>query len=98
MPNRWVAGWWRSRRTPNSQLPTITSSRRHEASSNLARYDGVRYGTAGRIQRTLPEMYKQSRSAGFGPEVKRRIMIGTYASHRATMRPITVVRCVCANL
>ncbi|MBA4781224.1 MULTISPECIES: Asp-tRNA(Asn)/Glu-tRNA(Gln) amidotransferase subunit GatA [Pseudomonadota] len=50
-----------------------------EASSNLARYDGVRYG-----QRNLPDgaglqdMYAATRAAGFGPEVKRRIMIGTY--------------------
>ncbi len=50
-----------------------------EASSNLARYDGVRYGYRAPDPQDLSEMYKQSRSAGFGPEVKRRIMIGTYA-------------------
>ena len=50
-----------------------------EASSNLARYDGARYGYRGSDSKNLSEMYKQSRSAGFGPEVKRRIMIGTYA-------------------
>jgi aspartyl-tRNA(Asn)/glutamyl-tRNA(Gln) amidotransferase subunit A len=50
-----------------------------EASSNLARYDGVRYGYRTPDPKDLSEMYKQSRSAGFGPEVKRRIMIGTYA-------------------
>jgi aspartyl-tRNA(Asn)/glutamyl-tRNA(Gln) amidotransferase subunit A len=49
-----------------------------EASSNLARYDGVRYGLRARNARTLGEMYDQTRSAGFGPEVKRRIMLGTY--------------------
>jgi aspartyl-tRNA(Asn)/glutamyl-tRNA(Gln) amidotransferase subunit A len=48
-----------------------------EASSNLARYDGVRYGlrTPGR---DIIEMYEQTRAAGFGKEVRRRIMIGTY--------------------
>ena len=50
-----------------------------EASSNLARYDGVRYGLRVPGARDLSEMYKLSRSAGFGDEVKRRIMIGTYA-------------------
>lgn len=49
-----------------------------EASSNLARYDGVRYGL--RVPgSTLTEMYRQTRDRGFGPEVKRRIMLGTYA-------------------
>ncbi len=50
-----------------------------EASSNLARYDGVRYGYRAENPENLSEMYKRSRSRGFGPEVKRRIMIGTYA-------------------
>ncbi|MDP2267652.1 MAG: amidase family protein, partial [Deltaproteobacteria bacterium] len=49
-----------------------------EASSNLARYDGVRYGFRSRDGRDLLEMYKKTRSAGFGAEVKRRIMLGTY--------------------
>src|SRR6202050_3217015 len=49
-----------------------------EASSNLARYDGVRYGL--RVQgNTLMDMYRRTREHGFGPEVKRRIMLGTYA-------------------
>jgi len=48
-----------------------------EASSNLARYDGVRYGP--RVPgETLIEMYRKTRGRGFGPEVKRRIMLGTY--------------------
>jgi aspartyl-tRNA(Asn)/glutamyl-tRNA(Gln) amidotransferase subunit A len=48
-----------------------------EASSNLARYDGVRYGV--RVPgSTLIEMYRKTRERGFGPEVKRRIMLGTY--------------------
>jgi aspartyl-tRNA(Asn)/glutamyl-tRNA(Gln) amidotransferase subunit A len=50
-----------------------------EASSNLARFDGVRYGVRADNADNLIEMYKQSRSQGFGPEVKRRIMLGTYA-------------------
>jgi aspartyl-tRNA(Asn)/glutamyl-tRNA(Gln) amidotransferase subunit A len=49
-----------------------------EASSNLARYDGVRYGL--RVEgNTLMDMYRKTREQGFGPEVKRRIMLGTYA-------------------
>ncbi len=50
-----------------------------EASSNLARYDGVKYGFRSEDNRDLLDMYKKTRSAGFGEEVKRRIMIGTYA-------------------
>ena len=49
-----------------------------EASSNLARYDGVKYGFRSQESRDLLDMYKKTRSAGFGAEVKRRIMIGTY--------------------
>jgi aspartyl-tRNA(Asn)/glutamyl-tRNA(Gln) amidotransferase subunit A len=49
-----------------------------EASSNLARYDGVRYGLR-RPGADITEMYTETRSAGFGAEVKRRIMLGTYA-------------------
>jgi aspartyl-tRNA(Asn)/glutamyl-tRNA(Gln) amidotransferase subunit A len=50
-----------------------------EASSNLARYDGVKYGYRSKEGRDLMEMYKKTRSEGFGAEVKRRIMLGTYA-------------------
>ncbi len=49
-----------------------------EASSNLARFDGVRYGHRSADARTLEELYVGSRSEGFGDEVKRRILIGTY--------------------
>jgi len=49
-----------------------------EASSNLARYDGVRYGYRTSEARTLESMYLKTRDEGFGPEVKRRIMLGTY--------------------
>jgi aspartyl-tRNA(Asn)/glutamyl-tRNA(Gln) amidotransferase subunit A len=50
-----------------------------ECSSNLARYDGVRYGYRCHDPKDLEDLYKRSRSEGFGSEVKRRIMIGTYA-------------------
>jgi len=50
-----------------------------EASSNLARFDGVRYGFRQQGVRSLSEMYRCSRDQGFGAEVKRRIMLGTYA-------------------
>lgn len=50
-----------------------------EASSNLARYDGVRYGFRDEEAHTLKEMYSRTRDIGFGAEVKRRIMLGTYA-------------------
>jgi aspartyl-tRNA(Asn)/glutamyl-tRNA(Gln) amidotransferase subunit A len=49
-----------------------------ECSSNLARYDGVRYGHRAPAPRDLDDLYARSRGEGFGPEVKRRIMIGTY--------------------
>jgi aspartyl-tRNA(Asn)/glutamyl-tRNA(Gln) amidotransferase subunit A len=50
-----------------------------EASSNLARFDGVRYGHRAEGVRSLSDMYRRSRDQGFGAEVKRRIMLGTYA-------------------
>jgi aspartyl-tRNA(Asn)/glutamyl-tRNA(Gln) amidotransferase subunit A len=49
-----------------------------EASSNLARYDGVRYGLRATDPSSIGDMYDRTRSAGFGAEVKRRIMLGTY--------------------
>jgi aspartyl-tRNA(Asn)/glutamyl-tRNA(Gln) amidotransferase subunit A len=49
-----------------------------EASSNLARYDGVRYGLRAAEHSSLRDMYKKTRDRGFGAEVKRRIMLGTY--------------------
>jgi len=49
-----------------------------EASSNLARFDGVRYGYRDPQAHSLPDLYELSRSKGFGPEVQRRIIIGTY--------------------
>ena len=50
-----------------------------EASSNLARYDGVKYGFRDKAQTDLLQMYCSTRSQGFGPEVQRRIILGTYA-------------------
>jgi aspartyl-tRNA(Asn)/glutamyl-tRNA(Gln) amidotransferase subunit A len=50
-----------------------------EASSNLSRYDGVHYGHRAKTFANLIDMYAQTRGEGFGPEVKRRIMLGTYA-------------------
>lgn len=49
-----------------------------EATSNLARFDGVKYTTRSKNARNLQEIYKKSRSEGFGKEVKRRIMLGNY--------------------
>ncbi len=50
-----------------------------EASSNLARYDGVKYGYRAKEYENLLELYSKTRDEGFGPEVKRRIMLGTFA-------------------
>lgn len=50
-----------------------------ECSSNLSRFDGVRYGYRARNPKDLEDLFKRSRGEGFGPEVQRRIMIGTYA-------------------
>ncbi|MBI3171872.1 MAG: Asp-tRNA(Asn)/Glu-tRNA(Gln) amidotransferase subunit GatA, partial [Hydrocarboniphaga effusa] len=65
---------------PNSPLsvPTYYVVAPAEASSNLARFDGVRYGHRAEDAKTLEELYKKSRGEGFGAEVQRRIMIGTY--------------------
>ena len=59
-------------------LPTYYIIAPAEASSNLARYDGVRYGLRAEGEGGLNDMYCETRAAGFGGEVKRRIMIGTY--------------------
>jgi len=65
---------------PNTKyaLPTYYIVAPAEASSNLARYDGVKYGFRSEIGNSLTEMYENTRSEGFGDEVKRRILIGTY--------------------
>ena len=59
-------------------LPTYYIIAPAEASSNLARYDGVKYGFRADEAKSLDEMYEMTRSEGFGKEVKRRILIGTY--------------------
>jgi aspartyl-tRNA(Asn)/glutamyl-tRNA(Gln) amidotransferase subunit A len=66
---------------PHSQyaIPTYYIVATAEASSNLARFDGVRYGYRAKSVRTLSDMYRRSRDEGFGAEAKRRIMLGTYA-------------------
>ena len=66
---------------PHSQyaIPVYYLVATAEASSNLARYDGVRYGLRTRDVATVEQMYAKSRSEGFGSEVKRRLMLGTYA-------------------
>ncbi len=65
---------------PHTQyaIPTYYVVATAEASSNLARYDGVRYGMRVSDGKTLSEMYRRTRDAGLGTEVKRRIMLGTY--------------------
>ncbi|WP_293000914.1 Asp-tRNA(Asn)/Glu-tRNA(Gln) amidotransferase subunit GatA [Nevskia sp.] len=65
---------------PNSPLsvPTYYVVAPAEASSNLARFDGVRYGHRAEGAKSLGELYERSRGEGFGAEVQRRIMIGTY--------------------
>ncbi len=60
-------------------IPTYYIVATAEASSNLARFDGVRYGFRASDTRSLSEMYRRSRDQGFGAEVKRRIILGTYA-------------------
>ena len=60
-------------------IPTYYLIATAEASANLARFDGVRYGVRANDVKTLAEMYRKTRDAGFGTEVKRRIMLGTYA-------------------
>ena len=66
---------------PHTQyaIPTYYVIATAEASSNLARYDGVRYSFRAKGVKSLSDMYRRSRDESFGAEVKRRIMLGTYA-------------------
>jgi len=59
-------------------VPTYYVLTTAEASSNLSRYDGLRYGHQSKVATNLEELYTQSRTEGFGDEVKRRIMLGTF--------------------
>ena len=68
-------------------LPTYYIVAPAEASSNLARYDGVKYGFRSSKGANLIEMYENTRSEGFGDEVKRRILIGTYSSLQQRLLP-----------
>lgn len=71
---RWIS-------LPHSRyaIPVYYLTATSEASSNLARYDGVRYGHRAENYDDLDSMYRATRGEGFGPEVKRRIMLGTFA-------------------
>jgi aspartyl-tRNA(Asn)/glutamyl-tRNA(Gln) amidotransferase subunit A len=60
-------------------IPTYYVIATAEASSNLSRFDGVRFGLRSEEAKTLSEMYRKTRDEGFGAEVKRRILLGTYA-------------------
>jgi aspartyl-tRNA(Asn)/glutamyl-tRNA(Gln) amidotransferase subunit A len=60
-------------------IPTYYLVATAEASANLARFDGVRYGYRSPASETLSDLYRHSRDEGFGAEVKRRILLGTYA-------------------
>jgi aspartyl-tRNA(Asn)/glutamyl-tRNA(Gln) amidotransferase subunit A len=60
-------------------IPTYYVIATAEASSNLSRFDGVRFGLRAEEAKTLSAMFKKTRDAGFGAEVKRRILLGTYA-------------------
>ncbi|MBI4358978.1 MAG: Asp-tRNA(Asn)/Glu-tRNA(Gln) amidotransferase subunit GatA [Candidatus Nealsonbacteria bacterium] len=64
--------------TPDA-IPAYYLSGISEVSANLARYDGIRFGHSSSEARKLEDLYLESRAQGFGPEVKRRIMLGTYA-------------------
>ncbi|MFZ3591163.1 Asp-tRNA(Asn)/Glu-tRNA(Gln) amidotransferase subunit GatA [Bacillus sp. DJP31] len=72
---------WEEVSLPHSKyaLATYYLLSSSEASSNLSRFDGVRYGVRSDNAKNLLDLYKQTRSEGFGDEVKRRIMLGTFA-------------------
>jgi len=67
-------------------IPTYYIIAPAEASSNLARFDGVRYGYRTPLQGDLVHMYKKTRAEGFGAEVKRRILVGTYVLSQNSYR------------
>ncbi len=87
---------------PNSgqAIPVYYLVATAEASANLSRYDGVRYGLRAAGAETLAAMYERTRDEGFGPEVKRRILLGTYvlsagyydAYYRKAQQVRTIIR------
>ena len=80
---------------PNTKygIPSYYVIASSEASANLARFDGIRYGYHSKEAQTLEELYKMSRSEGFGAEVKRRIFLGTFAlSSDITMHIIKIAK------
>ncbi len=79
----------RARRSPAAHRSTRSALlivATAEACSNLARYDGIRYGLRAGGGDGLLDLYRKTRAAGFGPEVKRRIMLGTYALSLGLLR------------
>ena len=77
---RWERSWSRSRcRASTAAIAVYYVIATSEASANLARFDGVRYGRRSPEADNLADLYFESRSEGFGAEVKRRIMLGTFA-------------------
>mgnify|MGYP003694005903 CR=1 FL=1 len=61
-----------------TRSPSIIFSATAEASANLARFDGVRYGYRAENPKDVLDLYGRTREEGFGPEVKRRVILGTY--------------------
>ena len=77
---------WEEVSLPHSKyaLATYYILSSSEASSNLSRFDGIRYGFRAENVKNLMELYKETRAQGFGDEVKRRIMLGTYSLSAGT--------------
>ena len=70
-------------------IPTYYVIAPAEASSNLSRFDGVRYGHRAEHPKDLEDLYRRSRTEGFGDEVQRRILVGTFVLSMATTTPTT---------
>ena len=74
------ASWWNYQsRIPNMRFSAYYLLSSAEAASNLSRYDGIKYGCRSQHGSTYEDLIRHSRSEGFGPEVKRRILLGNYA-------------------
>ena len=80
--------WWRSAPLPllDYAVPAYYILACAEASSNLARFDGVKYGWRAEGCGSLEELYRRTRTEGFGPEVKKRILLGTFVPLRGLLR------------